>query len=68
MLNLLPDFQISNPILRFDFPGIHPYSKEMKLILLALAFLASSLMPSHAHCGKCKADGSEMVKRARQVR
>lgn len=36
-------------------------------LLLALLFgLAGS--PLHAHCQKCKADGSELIKKARQVR
>lgn len=39
----------------------------MKLIALCAMFFSLTWFPAHAHCGKCKADGSEMVKKARQV-
>ena len=40
----------------------------MKFILLALTFLSFSALSTQAHCQKCKADGSELIKKARQVR
>ena len=40
----------------------------MKLIALLALLFSLTWTPAHAHCGKCKADGSEMVKKARQVR
>jgi len=40
----------------------------MRLLALIIVFLGLSWSSVHAHCQKCKADGSEMVKKARQVR
>jgi len=40
----------------------------MRLLALIIVFLSLSWSSVHAHCQKCKADGSEMVKKARQVR
>jgi hypothetical protein len=39
--------------------------RSLWLLVLMLGLAHSSL---HAHCQKCKADGSEMIKKARQVR
>ena len=40
----------------------------MRLLILLVLIFGLSWTSAHAHCGKCKADGSEMVKKARQVR
>ena len=40
----------------------------MRLLALLALLLGLSWSSVHAHCQKCKADGSEMVKKARQVR
>ncbi len=40
----------------------------MRLFVLVVVLLGLSWSSLHAHCQKCKADGSEMVKNARQVR
>lgn len=40
----------------------------MRLLALFVLLLGLSWSSVHAHCQKCKADGSEMVKQARQVR
>ncbi len=40
----------------------------MRLLILAMALLGLSWSSLRAHCLKCKADGSEMIKKARQVR
>jgi hypothetical protein len=40
----------------------------MRLFVLVVALLGLSWSSLYAHCQKCKADGSEMVKKARQVR
>jgi len=40
----------------------------MRLIAFLTLMLSFSWSSVHAHCQKCKADGSEMIKKARQVR
>ena len=40
----------------------------MRLLALLALLLGLSWSSVQAHCQKCKADGSEMVKNARQVR
>ncbi len=40
----------------------------MRLLALIVVLLGLSWSFVHAHCQKCKADGSEMIKNARQVR
>ena len=40
----------------------------MRLIALFVALFGLTWSSVHAHCGKCKADGSEMIKKSRQVR
>ncbi|MEY5063182.1 MAG: hypothetical protein RLZZ112_1146 [Verrucomicrobiota bacterium] len=40
----------------------------MRLLTLIVILLGLSWSSLHAHCQKCKADGSELVKKARQVR
>jgi hypothetical protein len=40
----------------------------MRLLVLLAILLGLSWSSVHAHCQKCKADGSEMIKKARQVR
>jgi hypothetical protein len=40
----------------------------MKVLILTISLLSLAWSSLHAHCQKCKADGSEMIKKARQVR
>ena len=40
----------------------------MRLMILLVILVGLSWSSVHAHCGKCKEDGSEMIKKARQVR
>lgn len=40
----------------------------MRLFVLFVVLLGLSWLSVHAHCQKCKADGSEIIKNARQVR